>query len=74
MFGSAALSLAYVASGRCDSYWEEEIKLWDVAAGLALVSAAGGVAVKSDLDEKHHLIISAAASSSLLVDHRTSRS
>ena len=37
MFGSAALSLAYVASGRCDSYWEKRIKLWDVAAGLALV-------------------------------------
>ena len=74
MFGSAALSLAYVASGRCDSYWEEKIKLWDVAAGLALVSAAGGETAKSDLDESHNLIISAAASSSLLVGHRTSHS
>ena len=70
MFGSAALSLAYVASGRCDSYWEEKIKLWDVAAGLALVSAAGGVTYISDLGESYNLIVSAAASSNLLVgDH-----
>jgi myo-inositol-1(or 4)-monophosphatase len=67
MFGSAALSLAYVASGRCDSYWEERIKLWDVAAGVALVCAAGGVTFSSDLSENHDLIVSAAASSNLLV-------
>jgi len=42
MIGSAALSLAYVASGRVDCYIENDIKIWDVAAGLALVSAAGG--------------------------------
>ncbi|MBN4056229.1 hypothetical protein JYT20_00750 [Rhodothermus sp. AH-315-K08] len=42
MIGSAALSLAYVASGRFDVYREESIRIWDVAAGLALVLAAGG--------------------------------
>lgn len=42
--GSAALSLAYVACGRADAYWEQDIALWDVAAGLALVRAAGGAA------------------------------
>lgn len=42
LFGSAALSLAYVASGRVDVYLEENIMLWDVAAGIALVQAAGG--------------------------------
>jgi myo-inositol-1(or 4)-monophosphatase len=42
MLGSAALSLAQVAAGRVDAYWEEKIWLWDVAAGLALVEAAGG--------------------------------
>lgn len=42
MLGSAALALAYVASGRADAYYEESIKLWDIAAGLALVEAAGG--------------------------------
>lgn len=42
MLGSAALSLAYVASGKVDAYYEKNIKIWDVAAGLALVKAAGG--------------------------------
>lgn len=40
--GSAALSLAGVASGRFDAYAEDHIMLWDVAAGAALVEAAGG--------------------------------
>lgn len=42
MIGSAALSIAYVANGSLDAYFEEDIWLWDVAAGLALVKAAGG--------------------------------
>ena len=44
MLGSAALSLSYVATGRLDGYAEDGIQWWDVAAGLALVQAAGGVA------------------------------
>lgn len=43
MVGSAALAVAYVASGQLDVYSEEAIRLWDIAAGLALVEAAGGV-------------------------------
>jgi myo-inositol-1(or 4)-monophosphatase len=42
MVGSAALALAFVAGGTYDVYFEESIRLWDVAAGLALVKAAGG--------------------------------
>lgn len=42
LLGSAALSLAYVAAGRVDAYMEDNIMPWDVAAGLALVAAAGG--------------------------------
>ena len=41
-FGSAALDLAWVAAGRYDGYWERDLKSWDVAAGLLLVSEAGG--------------------------------
>jgi fructose-1,6-bisphosphatase/inositol monophosphatase family enzyme len=41
--GSAALSLAYVACGRGDVYYERDIQIWDVAAGIPLVLAAGGV-------------------------------
>ena len=42
LLGSAALSLAYVACGRVDAYMEENIMLWDVGAGCAIVKAAGG--------------------------------
>lgn len=43
MMGSAALDIAYVATGRLDAYIESTISLWDVAAGLLLVERAGGV-------------------------------
>ena len=49
MIGSAALSLAYVSRGFVDAYHEEDIWLWDVAAGLALVKAAGGEFTISDI-------------------------
>ena len=35
--GSAALDIAYVASGRYDGYWHREINYWDIAAGIILV-------------------------------------
>ena len=40
--GSAALDLAWVAAGRFDGYWESDLKIWDVAAGMLLVKEAGG--------------------------------
>ncbi len=40
--GSAALDLAYVASGRFDGFWEFDLSAWDVAAGALLVAEAGG--------------------------------
>lgn len=43
MLGSAALDIAYVATGRLDAYLEGTISLWDIAAGLLLVPAAGGI-------------------------------
>jgi myo-inositol-1(or 4)-monophosphatase len=42
--GSAALDLAYVACGRFDGYYEYNLSPWDVAAGVLLVTEAGGVA------------------------------
>lgn len=53
MLGSAALSLAFVASGRVDAYYEKNIKIWDVAAGLALVKAAGGEIICKDFPLSH---------------------
>jgi myo-inositol-1(or 4)-monophosphatase len=41
-FGSAALDLAWVAAGRMDGFWEDDLDLWDTAAGVLLVRAAGG--------------------------------
>lgn len=42
MLGSAALDVAYVATGRLDAYIESQISLWDIATGILLVEAAGG--------------------------------
>jgi myo-inositol-1(or 4)-monophosphatase len=41
--GSAALDLAYVASGRLDGYFQNKINLWDIAAGALMVKEAGGI-------------------------------
>lgn len=49
--GSAALDLAYVATGRLDAYIEQGVSLWDIAAGDLLVRQAGGkmdITVKPD--------------------------
>jgi myo-inositol-1(or 4)-monophosphatase len=40
--GSAALDLAYTAAGRFDGFWEVNLNPWDMAAGVLLVSEAGG--------------------------------
>ena len=46
--GSAALNLAYIAAGRFDAYWATSTKPWDIAAGVLLVSEAGGVVTDVD--------------------------
>ena len=43
-WGAASLAMAYVASGRFDGYWERELSVWDMAAGLLLVKEASGFA------------------------------
>ena len=40
--GCAALDMAYVASGRYDGYFQKDLNLWDIAAGIILVKEAGG--------------------------------
>ena len=47
-FGSAALDLAWVAAGRYDGYWERDLQRWDVAAGILLVTEAGGRVTTAD--------------------------
>ena len=41
-FGSAALDMAYVASGRFDGFWQRELNYWDIAAGVIIIKEAGG--------------------------------
>ncbi|MEM7363404.1 MAG: inositol monophosphatase family protein, partial [Pseudomonadota bacterium] len=41
--GSAALDLAWVAAGRVDGFCERTLNLWDMAAGLLMVTEAGGM-------------------------------
>ncbi|EIC9873957.1 inositol monophosphatase [Campylobacter coli] len=43
LLGSAALSLAYVACGRIDAYYEKDIAIWDVAAGIAILESLGNI-------------------------------
>jgi myo-inositol-1(or 4)-monophosphatase len=40
--GAAAIDLAYVACGRLDAFWEFGLNPWDMAAGVLLISEAGG--------------------------------
>lgn len=39
--GSAALDLCFVACGRFDGFWEENLKPWDTAAGVLIAAEAG---------------------------------
>jgi len=47
--GSAALDMAYVASGRFDGYFQNNLNLWDIAAGIIIVKEAGGIINEIDL-------------------------
>jgi myo-inositol-1(or 4)-monophosphatase len=47
-FGAAALDLAYVAAGRFDGFWERGLSKWDMAAGVLLVTEAGGMVSDAD--------------------------
>ena len=55
MIGSAAMASAYVASGNADTYKENKTYLWDVAAGAAIVNAAGGKALITNQNENYQV-------------------
>jgi myo-inositol-1(or 4)-monophosphatase len=60
MLGSAALAMAYISCGRLDAYIEESISIWDVAAGILLVEAAGGrVEMRTSVETKDKFFITA---------------
>jgi myo-inositol-1(or 4)-monophosphatase len=53
--GSAALDMAYVAAGRYDGYFQNELNLWDIAAGIILIKEAGGLINEIDLSQSKKL-------------------
>jgi len=59
--GCAALDMAYVASGRYDGYFQHDLNLWDIAAGIILVSEAGGITNELDLSVNKNLKIIASS-------------
>ena len=59
--GSAALDMAYIACGRYDGYFQKNLHLWDIAAGLIIVEEAGGIINKIDLDKYKDLKIIASS-------------
>jgi len=59
--GCAALDLAYVASGRYDGYFQNNLNLWDIAAGILLVKEAGGIINQIDLSVNTNIKIIASS-------------
>jgi myo-inositol-1(or 4)-monophosphatase len=49
--GACSLDLCYVAAGQFDGYWERGLKAWDMAAGLLLITEAGGKVASLDSEE-----------------------
>ena len=47
-YGSAAIELAYVASGKLDAYMTMRLSPWDFAAGMILLNEVGGVVTRTD--------------------------
>ena len=55
MIGSAAMAAIYVAAGKAETYKENGIFLWDIAAGAAIVNAAGGIASITNIQADHRV-------------------
>ena len=59
--GCAALDMAYVASGRYDGYFQHNLNIWDIAAGIILVKEAGGILNEIDPSRKKNISIIASS-------------
>ncbi len=60
--GCAALDLAYIASGRCDGYFQNGLNLWDIAAGIILIKEAGGIINDINLNNNENIKVIASNS------------
>ena len=61
--GCAALDLAYVSIGRYDGYFQKNLNLWDIAAGIILIKEAGGIINNLRLDNLKNINVTASNSS-----------
>ncbi len=61
--GSAALDMAYVASGRFDGFFSKNLNLWDIAAGIIIVKEAGGMVNEIDLNKNSKIKVLASSTS-----------
>ena len=59
--GSAALDLAYVGSGRFDGYFQKDLNIWDVAAGIIIVKESGGIVNNINLSRVNKIDIVASS-------------
>jgi len=61
--GSAALDMAYVAAGRFDGYFQKNLNLWDVAAGIIIAKEAGAYVNEIDINRKDKIKVIASNNS-----------
>ena len=61
--GSAALDMAYVAAGRFDGYFQKNLNIWDIAAGIIIIKEAGGIINEIDLSKNNNIKVLAYNSS-----------
>ena len=54
--------MAYVAAGRYDGYFQNNLNLWDIAAGIILIKEAGGILNEIDLNNPHNIKVIASSS------------
>ena len=59
--GSAALDIAYVAAGRYDGYFQNDLNLWDIAAGIIILKEAGGMINEIDLSQNKNIQVRASS-------------
>ena len=64
--GSAALDMAYVGAGRYDGYFQKNLNIWDIAAGIIIVREAGGEI--NDIDYSSNEVIKILAGSNSIYE------
>ena len=64
--GSATLDMAYVGAGRYDGYFQKNLKIWDIAAGIIIIKEAGGKI--NNIDHGNNEVVKVLAGSNSIYD------